>query len=316
MTDLKIGLALWSQAATWQEMATTARRADQLGYDSLWTWDHLLAIMGDPDQPILEGYTVLAGWAGITTRIRLGLMVGANTFRNPGLVAKAITTLDHISGGRAYLGLGGAWFELEHRAYGIEFGTGSGMRLDWLEESVSAIRTLLDGGTVTSPPGGHYRFDGLRQLPLPVQPHLPILIGGNGRRKTLRTTARHADAWNGFGTVEAARELIGVLDGHCVDVGRDPTAIERTINLWMVIRDDPAEARRVWDATTSHNRAAADDMIDDPRPLLGPPELIAEELRRYVEVGMTGTIVELPAPYDSETLERLIGEVKPLVDRG
>lgn len=314
MTDLTLGINLWSQAVTWREMADAAQRADRLGYDSLWTWDHLLAIVGEPDQPILEGYTVLAAWAGLTERIRLGLGVGANTLRNPGIVAKAIATLDHVSDGRAVLGIGGAWFELEHRAHGIEFGDSPGRRLDWLEESVTAIRTLLDGGTVTSPPGGHYRFDGLRHLPAPVQSRLPILIGGSGRRKTLRTVARHADMWNGFGTAETIRELVDVLAAHCAAAGRDPDSIERTCNLWLVIRDDPAEARRVWAWTVAHNRATPERMSDDARPLLGTPETIAEAIRRYVDAGVSGVMVELPAPYDIETLERLIGEVKPLVD--
>ena len=114
-----------------------ARPADQLGYDHLWTWDHLLPIFGEPDQPIFEGYTALAALAQATERIRLGLFVGANTFRNPGLAAKSIVTIDHISGGRAMLGLGGAWFEAEHRAFGIDFGSGFGQRLDWLAEAVA-----------------------------------------------------------------------------------------------------------------------------------------------------------------------------------
>ncbi len=143
-------------------MLDAAKRVDRLGYDHLWTWDHLYAIFGDPYQPIFEGYTTLAAWAMATEQTRLGLLVGANTFRNPGLVAKTIATLDHISDGRAILGLGGAWFDLEHQAHGIDFGSGFGQRLDWLDESVAAIRRLLDGETVTSEPGGHYPFDDLR----------------------------------------------------------------------------------------------------------------------------------------------------------
>ncbi len=165
MTDLKTGILLWSQAGTWPEMLDAAKRVDRLGYDHLWTWDHLYAIFGDPYQPIVEGWTALAGWAMATERTRLGLLVGANTFRNPGLTAKTAATLDHISGGRAILGIGGAWMELEHQAHGIDFGTGFGQRLDWMDESVGAMRTLLDGGTVTSAPGGHYAFDGLRHQP-------------------------------------------------------------------------------------------------------------------------------------------------------
>jgi len=316
MTDLRLGINLWSQAATWPETLACVRRVDALGYDSVWTWDHLYAIVGDPHQPIFEGWGLLNAWAMATRRVRLGLMVGANTFRNPGLVAKQATTLDHISGGRAILGIGGAWMEPEHTAHGIPFGAGFGERLNWLDESVAAIRALLDGGTVTSPAGGRYAFRELRHAPPPVQPHLPILIGGNGRTKTLRTIAKYADMWNGFGTPDELAELDGVLRAHCADAGRDSSAIERTSNLWMLIRDSEDEARQVWTATAEHNHVPVGDVIEPSRPLLGPPEVIATRLREYVDAGFSTAIVEVPAPYDVETLERLIGEVKPLVDAG
>jgi len=316
MTDLRLGINLWSQAATWPEMLEAARRVDRLGYDSLWTWDHLYAIVGDPYQPIFEGWGLLHAWAMATERIRLGLMVGANTFRNPGLVAKLASTLDHVSGGRAILGIGGAWMELEHTAHGIDFGTGFGQRLDWLEESVAAIRALLDGKAVTSEPGGRYAFHELRHAPLPLQEHLPIMVGGNGRTKTLRTIARHADTWNGFGTPDELAELDGVLRAHCVDASRDPSTIERTSNLWMIIRDSEEEARQVWAATAELNHVPVADVSEPSRPLLGPPASIAARLREYVAAGFSTALVEVPAPYDVETLERLIGEVKPLVDNG
>ena len=180
MTELKTGILLWSQASGWPEMTAAAERVDQLGYDHLWTWDHLYAIFGDPYQPIVEGWMALAGWAMATERTRLGLLVGANTFRNPGLTAKLAETLDHISGGRAILGIGGAWFDLEHQAHGIDFGSGFGQRLDWMDESVAAMRSVMDGGSVTSTGDGRYAFDDLRHSPLPLQKRLPIMIGGSG----------------------------------------------------------------------------------------------------------------------------------------
>ena len=131
--ETKLGVLLWSQAASWDEFEAAARRVDELGYEHLWAWDHLYAIFGEPEQAIFEGYTTLAAWAKVTSRTRLGLLVGANTFRNPALVAKTMTTIDHLSGGRAIAGMGGAWFDLEHTAAGIEFGSGFGQRLDWLE---------------------------------------------------------------------------------------------------------------------------------------------------------------------------------------
>ena len=124
MSDVKLGILLWSQAATWAEMLDAAKRVDRLGYAHLWTWDHLYAIFGDPYQPIFEGWSLLNAWARETEQTRLGLLVGANTFRNPGLVAKTATTLDHVSDGRAILGIGGAWMEPEHTAHGIDFGSG------------------------------------------------------------------------------------------------------------------------------------------------------------------------------------------------
>ena len=126
MSDVKLGILLWSQGATWPEMLDAAKRIDRLGYAHLWTWDHLYAIFGDPYQPIFEGWSLLNGWARETEQIRLGLLVGANTFRNPGLVAKTAATLDHVSDGRSILGIGGAWMDLEHQAHGIDFGTGFG----------------------------------------------------------------------------------------------------------------------------------------------------------------------------------------------
>ena len=309
-------MLLWSQAATWPEMLDATRRIEAAGYDHLWTWDHLYAIYGDPYQPIFEGWSMLAGWAIATERIRLGLLVGANTFRNPGLVAKTATTLDHISNGRAILGIGGAWFDLEHQAHGIEFGSGFGQRLDWADESVAAMRSLLDGRSVTSTPGGRYAFDDLRQSPLPIQPHLPIMIGGSGEKKTLRTVARYADQWNAFGDAEKLARKDAILRRHCAEVGRDAGEIERTVGCKIVIRDSRAEAERVWADQMAHQRTPREE-FDGPTTLwMGTPEDIAAEIRSRVAVGFETVIVELPAPFDVETIERLIGEVKPLVDRG
>src|SRR2546423_7384165 len=132
---IKVGALLWPQYTDWPALRDAAELADHLGYDSLWTWDHLYPIVGSPNGPIFEGYLTLAGWACVTKRATLGLMVGANTFRNPALTAKMATTLDHLSNGRAVLGIGGAWFGTEHEAFGIDFGTGFGQRLDLLDEA-------------------------------------------------------------------------------------------------------------------------------------------------------------------------------------
>jgi alkanesulfonate monooxygenase SsuD/methylene tetrahydromethanopterin reductase-like flavin-dependent oxidoreductase (luciferase family) len=316
MTTLNLGILLWSQAATWPEMLDAAKKVDRLGYNHLWTWDHLYAIFGDPYQPIFEGWSLLHAWARETAQTRLGLLVGANTFRNPGLVAKVAATLDHVSDGRAILGIGGAWMELEHQAHGIEFGTGFGQRLDWFDESVAAMRALLGGEEVTSQPGSRYSFDHLRQQPLPLQARLPIMIGGSGEKKTLRTVARYADMWNAMGTVDLMRHKIEVLRQHCEDVGRDPAEIEFTLGIKATIRDSAEEADKVWKAAMEHNRTPMSRVEDDVTFWNGTPEQLAEKLAPYFEMGFHTAISEQPAPYDTETLERLIGQVKPLVEAG
>jgi alkanesulfonate monooxygenase SsuD/methylene tetrahydromethanopterin reductase-like flavin-dependent oxidoreductase (luciferase family) len=316
MTDVKLGILLWSQAASWPEMLDAAKRVDRLGYAHLWTWDHLYAIFGDPYQPIFEGWSLLSAWARETEGTQLGLLVGANTFRNPGVVAKTCATLDHLSGGRAILGIGGAWMEPEHRAHGIDFGTGFGQRLDWLDESVAAMRQLLDGESVTSAAGGRYAFDDLRHAPAPVQPHLPIMIGGSGEKKTLRTVARYADMWNAMGTTELMAHKIDVLREHCAAVGRDISEIEFTLGIKATIRDTEEEAARVWKAAMEHNRTPLANVENDNTFWNGTPEQLADRLRPYVEMGFRTVISEQPAPYDVETLERLIGEVVPLVEAG
>jgi alkanesulfonate monooxygenase SsuD/methylene tetrahydromethanopterin reductase-like flavin-dependent oxidoreductase (luciferase family) len=313
MTDVKLGLLIWSQVGAWSEMLDTVRRADRLGYEHAWTWDHINAIWGDWDQPILEGWSLLAAWAMATEHVRLGLLVGANTFRNPGIQAKCATTLDHISGGRAILGVGAAWFDLEHRAHGIDFGSGFGQRLDWMDEAVGLMRRLLDGDVVTSEPGGHYRFEVAHQLPLPVQRRLPIMIGGGGEKKTLRSVARYADMWNGFGSAEELRHKDEVLRAHCDAVGRDEAEIERSVTCRIAIRDTEAAAQRVWAEQMVANHVPREDWAE-ANPMFGTPEQVAHEIRACVEVGVRTIILETPFPSDVETIERLIGEVKPMVE--
>jgi alkanesulfonate monooxygenase SsuD/methylene tetrahydromethanopterin reductase-like flavin-dependent oxidoreductase (luciferase family) len=310
---LELGVALWSQSASWPELLDAARRAEQLGYDHLWTWDHILAIFGDSRQPIFEGYTALAALAQATERIRLGLFVGANTFRNPGLAAKSIVTIDHISDGRAIMGVGAAWFELEHRAYGIDFGRGFGERLDWLAEAVPAVRALLDGEVVTSEPG-RYGFDGLRLDPRPVQGHLPIMVGGSGEKKTLPIVARWADIWNAFGSPEVLARKDVVLRQHCEAVGRDPGAIVRSVGCKITIRQTEAEAHRALAGILARNGLSPDDVADDETFWTGTPEQLAERMQAYRDIGFDSFIVESPAPYDAETLDLLMQQVKPMLE--
>jgi alkanesulfonate monooxygenase SsuD/methylene tetrahydromethanopterin reductase-like flavin-dependent oxidoreductase (luciferase family) len=314
VTQLKLGAVLWSQATDWAGFLAAAQRADELGYDSIWTWDHLYAIFGDPDQPIVEGYTALAGLAMGTERADIGLLVGANTFRNPGVVAKSVVTVDHMCGGRAVLGLGGAWFGVEHEAFGIDFGSGFGQRLDWLDEATAAIRALLDGDTVSSEAGGTYEFRDLKLNPPPVQAHLPIMIGGSGEKKTLRTVAAYADQWNAFGDPETLAHKDSVLRAHCEDVGRDHTQIERTVGGKIVIRDTESEAREVLEDLMEHNRTPMANIDGDHTFWVGTADEITERFIAYGEVGFNTVLVEMPAPYDRETMERLIDTVRPAVE--
>jgi F420-dependent oxidoreductase-like protein len=308
LPPISFGAQLWPQSTDWPAFRDAAVAAEAAGWDSIWTWDHLLAIQGPWQQPIFEGWTSLAAIAALTSRVRLSLLVGANTFRNPGLTAKIATTLDHVSGGRAVLGIGGAWFEREHEAFGFEYGATTGERLDWLDESVGLLRRLLDGETVTHH-GPHYQMVEALCRPRPIQPHLPILVGGSGPKKTIRTVARHADGWNTAGDVDTVRRNLEILRQHGADVGRDVSEIELTVSFPMVIRDSVAEAQAVRAAQLANNGMAEQHNA----PLLfGPPELAADAIRPYVALGVSTVIGRLAAPYDRETIDR-IGEVTALL---
>jgi alkanesulfonate monooxygenase SsuD/methylene tetrahydromethanopterin reductase-like flavin-dependent oxidoreductase (luciferase family) len=313
-SGISLGVALWSQASTWPEFLAAAQRADRLGFDHVQTWDHLYAIFGDPHQPIFEGYAALAALAQATERTRLGLFVGANTFRNPALVAKTMVTIDHVSGGRAVLSIGGAWFELEHQAFGIDFGSGFGQRLDWLGEAVPAIRTLLDGGEVTSDGTGRYAFDHLRLAPRPLQAHMPMMIGGGGERKTLRIVANYADIWNVFGLPETVAHKDSVLREHCADVGRHEATIERSVGCKVIIRSTEAAARARYEEIIRHNKIEPERLVDDITWWVGTPEQITRTIQEYRAVGFHTFLCETPAPYDAETMETLINVVKPMVE--
>jgi alkanesulfonate monooxygenase SsuD/methylene tetrahydromethanopterin reductase-like flavin-dependent oxidoreductase (luciferase family) len=178
------------------------------------------------------------------------------------------------------------------------------------------MRAVLDGRSVTSAPGGHYAFNDLRHQPLPIQPHLPIMIGGSGEKKTLRTVARYADMWNAMGSVDFIAHKLDVLREHCDAVGRDIGEIEFTLGVKLTIRDTEADADRVWKAAMAHNKTPLANVADDSTFWNGTPERLADRLRPYVALGFKTVISEQPAPFDVETLERFVGEVKPLVDAG
>jgi F420-dependent oxidoreductase-like protein len=301
MPNVKFGLQLWPQSTTWPEVRDAAIAAEAAGWDSIWTWDHLLAIQGPWQQPIYEGWTFLAGLASITSRVRLGLMVGANTFRNPGLTTKLATTLDHVSNGRAVLGIGGAWFEREHEAFGIDFGASVGERLDWLGEAVPLMRRLLDGELVTHE-GRFYTFKDALCEPRPVQAHLPILVGGSGPKKTLPIVARHADGWNTSGPVDEVKASLDTLKAACAEAGRDLSEIELTVSFPTIIRDRGEDAQAARAAQLQHNGL---ENLGGVPTLTGSPEAAVETLQPYLALGFSTVIVRMPAPFDRETIDRL-----------
>ena len=309
MTATKIGVLLWPQTDSWPALRDAAVRAERAGVASIWTWDHLLAIAGPWEDPILEGWTVLAGLAQVTSRPTLGLMVAANTFRNPGLTAKLATTLDHVSGGRAILGIGGAWFDREHEAFGIDFGSGFGERLDRLDESVMLLRRLLDGETVTHE-GPAYAMKDALVAPRPVQPRLPIMIGGSGPKKTLRTLARYGDQWNAMGSLDKLAASDAILREHCAAIGRDHREIERTTTVDLVIRDTREAAMAAYRARLA---AYGDEYDETGNVFLGTPAEIAAGVQPILDLGFRHILIDIPAPYDLETIDR-IGEVLALLN--
>jgi alkanesulfonate monooxygenase SsuD/methylene tetrahydromethanopterin reductase-like flavin-dependent oxidoreductase (luciferase family) len=305
---MRIGANFWNQYTAWPALLEAGIRADRLGYDTLWTWDHLYPIVGDSRGDNFEGWLTITAWAARTQRIRIGLLVGANPYREPTLVAKMATTLDHISNGRAILGIGGAWNDEEADAFGFAFGSGMPERLRWLGEALPLLRGMLDGHE-PSAIGPRYRARRTRNLPAPVQRRLPILIGGMGERVTLRLVARFADMNNGGGGIERIRAREAVLISHCDAVGRDPAEIERTASVGTIfIRDTPAEAEHIGRVAFEQNRAAP------WYPHYGSPEQIADELAPYLELGYRHLIANFPAPYDEESVVRFATEVRSLLE--
>jgi alkanesulfonate monooxygenase SsuD/methylene tetrahydromethanopterin reductase-like flavin-dependent oxidoreductase (luciferase family) len=310
LTDIKLGALCWNQYTDWPSLLEAGVRADRLGYDTLWTWDHLYPIVGSPDGPILEGWMTLTAWAQATTNVHIGLMVGANTFREPALTAKMATTLDHISNGRAILGIGGAWFETEHAAYGIPFGDGFPERLRWLAEALPIMRGMLHGEE-PSATGPRYAARGVRNDPPPIQRRLPLLIGGGGEQVTLKLVARYGDANNVGGGIDNVRRKEAILVQHCETVGRDPAEIERTTGLGtVIIRDSRAEAVRIQHEIAAHN-GGAEAWKDQP---VGTPEDVAEKVAPFVELGYRHLVAGFPNPYDEESMTRLATEVRPLLE--
>jgi len=223
-----------------------AQAAERSGFESVWVMDHFwqLPALGGPDEPILEAYTLLGALAARTNRVTLGTLVTGNTYRNPALLAKMVTTLDVISKGRAVLGIGGAWYEEEHVGLGFAFPPVK-ERLDRLEEAVQVCRAMFRDSEPTFE-GRFYRLEKARNLPRPIQAGgPPIMIGGSGEKRTLRHVAQYADMCNVAGGVETLAHKLAVLARHCDDVGRDRSEVTTTRLGTLVPTPNADETARV-----------------------------------------------------------------------
>lgn len=308
---IQFGALLWSQNTDWPGFREAALEAEKAGFDSLWTSDHLLSPTGPLDGTVLDGWSVITAIGALTSRPRLGLIVSANTLRHPALVTKMVVTLDHITGGRAVCGLGAGWAREEHEMHGIAFGRSPGERIERLRESALIIRGLLDGHAVDSN-SQWYKLSSVSHAPLPLQAHLPILIGGEGRQKTLRVVAEVADLWNARGSLDSLMDADAALREHCSRVGRPPDAIERLTNRWVVVRNSRTAARRFLEDSMQYQRL---DSYDESTIVAGPPDAVADSLVTLIEAGFRHIIWSLRAPWDLETVRRL-PEVRDLVSAG
>jgi F420-dependent oxidoreductase-like protein len=228
--------------ALFDEVLERANAAEAAGYDSVWVMDHFYQLppMGGPSQPMLDAYTLLGAIAARTSRVKLGALVTGVTYRNPAHLAKIVTTLDVISAGRAILGIGAAWYDVEHEGLGFDFPS-AGERLDRLEEALQICRGMFAGATPTFD-GTYYRTHEARNIPPPVQPGgPPILVGGGGEKRTLRLVAQYADLCNLFGDPATIAHKVGVLHAHCKAVGRDPSEVTVSRLATLVLTENEEE---------------------------------------------------------------------------
>lgn len=267
-----------------------AETAEATGFDSVWVMDHLyqLPALGGAEQPMLEAYTLLGALGARTSRVRLGTLVTGVTYRNPAFLAKVITTLDVITGGRAILGIGAAWHDVEHIAFGYDFPSAK-ERLDRLEDAVQICRAMFTQ-EVPSFSGRHYAIHELRNVPRPVTPGgPPIMIGGGGEKRTLRLVAQYADMCNVIGDPATIRRKISILEGHCKDLGRDPNdvVISRLSTLVITDSDEQTEAVRTMIAGAAGPDAVAAFNIGQEKEVLA-------QIEELIEAGVGTFIFNMP----------------------
>jgi F420-dependent oxidoreductase-like protein len=287
-----------SDNALFDRVVEMATAAEESGFASLWVMDHLyqLPALGGEDSPMLEAYTLLGAIAARTRSVRLGTLVTGVTYRNPAILAKQVTTLDIVSGGRATLGIGAAWHDVEHVAFGVDFPS-AGERLDRLEEALQ-ICTAMFTEDAPSFTGEHYRVERVRNLPRPIRGRIPIMVGGGGEKRTLRLVAQYADACNVSGDLETVRHKLEVLRGHCADVGRDAAEIQNTRLSSLFLVDTPeqsVETRQMIAGMAGEEFVAA--------CTIGTADEVVEQVGAMVDAGIDEPIFNLPFA-DPPTIRR------------
>lgn len=291
-------------------IAAQAVEAEANGFDTVLVMDHFyqLPALGRPEQEMIECYTLLSALAQHTSRVRLSSLVTGNTYRNPTLLAKTVTALDVVSKGRAQLGIGAGWFELEHDSLGYEFGTFTD-RFEKLEEALQIILPMLRGER-PSLDGKWYRVDDAVNSPLPVGP-IPVMIGGGGERKTLRMVAQYADESNIICAPEDLPRKLEALDRHCERLGRDRSEITVTYQTSACIAPTHEEAFADMDAAIARQPELAQRRAG---AIIGTPDEVAERYAALLETGIDGFTVNAPANGHVEGRVALLGQaLAPLI---
>lgn len=306
---MRFGIHAGPQDCTLDDLRRLWRVADE-HFDWCSVWDHLYSVsdLADPSKPAFEGVAIMSALAAATRRVEVGCLVFCTGYRNPGVLAKAAVTIDHVSGGRCVLGVGAGWNQAEFDAFGMPFRP-IRERLDHLEETAEALRRLFDGETVTLE-GRQVTVRGAMCSPRPVQERLPIWIGGAGEKRMLRIVAKWADGWNvPFMAPEAWAEKNAVLDGWCEKVGRDPRAVRRTVNLGLAIGENDARAK----AQEEKLRLMFGALTDYVKPghLTGTPGAVRDRIGAYERAGAEQVILALRAPFDWDGIDLFVREVLP-----
>ena len=297
------------QTGLFDVVARQAKEADSSGFDTVLVMDHFyqLFMLGAPEDYMLECYTLLAGLARETSNVRLSALVTGNTYRNPAVLAKIVTTLDIVSNGRAQLGIGAGWFQQEHDSFGIEFGTFTD-RFEKLEEALQIIVPMLRGETVTLQ-GKHYQVNNAVNSPAPIS-RIPVMIGGSGEQKTLRMVAQYADESNLTGTVEEIPRKLDALAAHCERLGRDRSQIKVT-KLLMVLVAPTMEQAEADLRSVAEAKGWNDAIIEMAKGVLiyGDPDTVGEKLQACMDTGIDGITMNLPA--NGHIVDRigLLGEI-------